>query len=100
VPVVAVGCAPTDRIRAGILTSADASLQVQLDPTGQCRYGGLLESTVPIEPGFSGGPLLDRTGRLIGLNVALAGRGLTQRSYAVPFTAATRAAIASLTERL
>ncbi len=94
------GGTPVAGLRLGVITDTAASLQAQLDPTGVRCYDGLLECTARLEPGFSGGPLLDQAGRLIGLNVAVAGHGDAQRGYALPFTAATRAAIARLAQRL
>lgn len=71
--------------RPGLVTCDSTSLQEQLDPARRRDYSDLLESSTPLDPGFSGGPLLDAAGRLIGLNVASAGattahpRGLALR---------------------
>jgi S1-C subfamily serine protease len=58
----------------------------------------MIESTASLEPGFSGGPLLDMHGRLVGLNVAMTGRpGSPQcRGYAIPFNDSARQAISEL----
>lgn len=73
--------------RTGTVTHTHKSLQRELDPMGKKDYGSLLESTAALGPGFSGGPLLDSNGRLIGLNVATAGNPetLQRRGYALPF---------------
>ena len=86
------------RRRFGVVTDATVSLQARIDPTGARRYDRLIETTVPLEPGYSGGPLIDAGGRLVGLNVAVAGetRSADCRGYAVPFNAETRHAIAEL----
>lgn len=102
-PVVAIGwnvpqgaaCA-----RAGVVTDVSASLQNELDPTQGRYYGQLIESTAALEPGFSGGPLLDRHGRLIGLNVAVADKGERRRGYAIPFSEQVCQAVSSLTLQL
>lgn len=100
-PIVAVG-RPTpaggDQPRTGVVTHASASLQERLDPRRDRDYGALIESTAAIEPGFSGGPLLDAEGRLIGLSVAVSCCGSRDRTraYAIPFNAATRRTVARL----
>jgi S1-C subfamily serine protease len=81
-----------------VVTDVAVSLQNELDPRRARLYENLIESTTPIEPGFSGGALLDRQGRLIGLNVAVAGElnGDDCRGYAIPFSADIRKALAEL----
>jgi len=78
---------PGDCYRTGVVTHEVRSLQRELDPAGRRDYRGLVESTAKLEPGFSGGPLLDATGHLVGLNVAVAGPAGTDRcrGYAIPF---------------
>ena len=102
-PVVAVGGRDFNRpagLRAGSVTNTSASLQNSLDPGRHRDYTRLIESTAPLEPGFSGGPLLDAAGRLVGLNVAVTGRpGQSDcRGYAIPLDNATRQAIDALTQ--
>ncbi len=100
-PVVAVSCA-TDRhehcYRTGMVTSGRESLQRELDPAGRRDYGHLVETTVKLEPGFSGGSLLDSEGRLVGLNVAVTGSPGTDRhrGYAIPFDHEMREAVGEL----
>ncbi len=84
--VVAVAGAhfpPAARNRVGVITRNTCSLQNQLDPACHRDYAHLLESTAELQPGFSGGPLLDRQGRLVGINVATAGDGARARGYAL-----------------
>ena len=104
-PVVAVSWADygrSGRSSVGIVTSPAASLQDELDPTGRRRYGELIESTVELTPGFSGGPLFDLAGRLVGLNVAVAGEpdSAEYLGYAIPFNRRTREAVAQLCAQL
>jgi S1-C subfamily serine protease len=100
-PVVALGrsCASSAcSTRFGVVTCCGVSLQGHLDPS-RCRdYARLIESTTRIEPGYSGGPLLDENGALIGLNVAVAGLSDNDRwrGYAIPFDDRTVARIAKL----
>ena len=93
-PVVAVSrrnMTGTCRVRRGVVTNTMASLQTQLDPAATIDYGMLIESTTKLQPGFSGGPLIDRHGRLVGLNVAMLGSPQSDacRGYALSFNRQT-----------
>jgi S1-C subfamily serine protease len=99
-PIVAVGCTSDENglaLRPGRITDESASLQSALDPAGERDYGDLVESSAELSPGFSGGPLLDAAGRLIGLNVAISKVNGVPRAYAIPLNEAVRAAILRLT---
>jgi len=50
---------------SGIITTAKASLG-----WGPTRGGEVIVTDCPLNPGYSGGPLVDASGRMIGLNVA------------------------------
>ena len=92
--VTASGC---DRACYGIVLARTVSLQLELDPASERDYGELIESTTALEPGFSGGPLLDGAGRIVGLNVAAVTRADgVRRGYALPLDEATCQAIAQL----
>jgi S1-C subfamily serine protease len=98
-PVVAIGRRnATGETRPGLVTRPAASLQNELNPARTVSYDQLIESTADIEPGFSGGPLIDLEGRLVGMNVASAARAASgqPRGYAIPLTGQTREAIARL----
>jgi S1-C subfamily serine protease len=100
-PVIALGrpaAGTTHCARSGVVTNDAASLQDQLDPARRRDYAYLIESTVRLEPGFSGGPLLDAAGRLIGLNVATSDSTDTGecRGYALPLNKRVRAALARM----
>ncbi len=102
-PVVAVSCESDDseqNIRTGVITKPRRSLQRELDPTRRKDYGHLIETTIRLEPGFSGGPLLDSRGRLVGINVAVSGCPGTdqQRGYALPLNDVNSRAVARLAE--
>lgn len=95
-PVLAVGRPPgADELllRRGVVTRRVASLQAELDPAGLSDYSRLIESTAQIEPGFSGGPLLDRRGRLVGINVAVAEYTDGTFGYALRFDEAEVSAV-------
>jgi S1-C subfamily serine protease len=105
VAVVAVSCTADRRdhcFRTGVITDTRRSLQRELDPTQRKDYGNLIETTAHVEPGFSGGPLLDSMGQLVGINVAISGRLGTgqQRSYALPLNDRYRQAVAYLAEEV
>ncbi len=99
-PVVSLGVlagSEPPQQRVGVVLDDSASLQARLDPSGARDYSRLIESSAPIEPGFSGGPLLDRDGRFVGLNVAVRTRpDGTRLGYALRFGAPQQAAIARL----
>lgn len=94
--VAAADDAQLPRWRAGMVTRTDVSMQNELDPSRRRYYGGLIESTVPVDRGYSGGALIDEHGRFVGLNVAAAGKNPSspRRAYAVPFNYETLAFIA------
>lgn len=99
--VVALGCpvpAAAPAARFGQVCAPGASLQHQPDPTSTHDFAHLIETTAALEPGFSGGPLLDAHGRLLGLHVAVRGRTTEHcRSYAQPLDPA---ALAELSARV
>ncbi len=53
----------------------------------------ILQHTAPLNPGNSGGPLVDSRGRVVGINTAVAGIGL---GLAVPINGATRKIVSAL----
>lgn len=87
--------------RTGIITQTQVSLQQELDPRRVRCYDRLIESTTQIEPGFSGGPLVDGEGNVVGINVAVSGEGTGPfcRGYAIPLHAATRNTVADLIDQ-
>jgi S1-C subfamily serine protease len=56
------------------------------DPEGQFREG-LIHADLTLYPGFSGGPLADASGRVVGVNTSAIGRGM---SFAVPIETVSR----------
>ncbi|MBN1491201.1 MAG: trypsin-like peptidase domain-containing protein [Phycisphaerae bacterium] len=103
-PVAALGYAP-EQLQRGAATVLRGhvrlrrqSLQAALDPSGQQFYAALLESTVPNPQGYSGGPLIDADGRVIGISTAAAfdAQSGQRLGYAIPLSGQTR----SIIERL
>ncbi len=66
----------------GNVTSLDAQLRVVTE-TGGKDYNGSILSNIPLAFGNSGGPLVDREGKLVGLNGAIS-RGTVIQAYSVP----------------
>jgi S1-C subfamily serine protease len=79
----------------GTLTSLSAAATV-----GGQRLTGLLQTTAQVVPAQeTGGPLVDLSGQVIGIDVAGAGSGLHNIGYAVPINQACRSLAVSITER-
>lgn len=99
-PVVALAALTAsggDRACCGVVLAPSVSLQSEIEPSAARDYHALIESTTALEPGFSGGPLLDSAGRFIGLNVAACTRsGGERRGYALPLDDGTCRTIARL----
>ena len=83
--VVAIGNPQghANTVTSGVLSATGRSIRVQ-GPDGSLReYSGLLQTDAAINQGNSGGALLDITGRLIGINNAMA-MGAENIGFAIP----------------
>lgn len=83
--VVAIGNPQghANTVTSGVLSATGRSIRVNT-PTGEVReYSGLLQTDAAINQGNSGGALLDITGRLIGINNAMA-MGAENIGFAIP----------------
>ncbi len=70
-------------VTSGVLSAIDRSIRVRT-PDGEVRdYSGLMQTDAAINQGNSGGALLDITGRLIGINNAMA-MGAENIGFAIP----------------
>lgn len=70
-------------VTSGVLSAIDREITVRA-PDGRARtYSGLLQTDAAINQGNSGGALLDITGRLIGINNAMA-MGSENIGFAIP----------------
>jgi S1-C subfamily serine protease len=82
-PVVAIG-APhllPDPVAAGQVTDVRRRVTMPARP----QLDRLLETSAHVRPGYSGGPLVDREGRVLGVNVGAAGAGTDGvHAYAIP----------------
>ncbi len=79
-------------VSSGTVRALARSITVQDDSGGSARLQGLIQTDANLQPGDSGGALLDSSGRVIGMNTA-ASSGFTIRSgssegYAIPINKA------------
>lgn len=77
------------RVTPGFVSSASRSFR---GPRGR-RIAGAIEHTAPLPRGSSGGPLVDPSGRLLGINAVRVDQGLI---LAIPADAAVRERVAAL----
>lgn len=75
-----------DSVTAGVVSGLGRTL-----PTGEANVDAI-QTDAPLNPGNSGGPLADREGRVIGINVAVRGQGADGVAFAVPIDTAMQAA--------
>jgi S1-C subfamily serine protease len=87
----------TDSVTQGIISGADRSITVG-DPAGQTSEDltGLIQTDAAINPGSSGGPLLEAGGSVIGIVVA-SSSGAQDMGFAIPINQA-KALIAGVTK--
>jgi S1-C subfamily serine protease len=81
----------------GRITGIGRSIQVGDDQGGVERLTGLIETNAALQPGDSGGPLLSRNGKVIGMDTAAStGSGFyvadSNDGYAIPIAKATKIA--------
>jgi S1-C subfamily serine protease len=74
---------------AGSITTLGQSIVVRDDNGGTARLTGLIGANAQVEPGDSGGPLLDRAGDVIGMNTAgttgyVSRSSTATQAYAIP----------------
>jgi S1-C subfamily serine protease len=71
-----------------------SALDREMDSPANTPITGVIQTDAPINPGNSGGPLLDKDGRLIGVNTAIAtakeGGGSVGIGFAVPVDTVNR----------
>ncbi|HEY4346234.1 MAG TPA: trypsin-like peptidase domain-containing protein [Gaiellaceae bacterium] len=80
------GGAPS--VASGTVTTLGRALSVSDDQGGSERLVGLIETNAPLEPGDSGGPLINAHGKVVGVDTAasssFAFNGGVTRGYAIP----------------
>src|SRR5262245_13650545 len=62
------GVGGSPRVSNGQVTALRQTITVTDDRGSSTRLTGLIKTSVPLQPGDSGGPLLDGAGRVIGIN--------------------------------
>jgi S1-C subfamily serine protease len=90
-PTIAIGNprGQANTVTVGVLSAIDRSIHVRT-PDGSVRqYAGLLQTDAAINQGNSGGALLDITGKLIGINNAMA-MGAENIGFAIPVNTVKR----------
>ena len=89
---------PEPTVLTGRLIGTHWSLQGALDPAHKHYYGDLLASTVELQPGHSGGALIDRTGTVVGINTAAVTHYPSghRTGYAIPMTTQVRRVVSRL----
>jgi S1-C subfamily serine protease len=70
-------------VTVGVVSGFDRSEPIGDEQGGQRVFKGLLQTSAPINPGHSGGPLIDMDGHVIGINQSVAG-GAQGIGFAIP----------------
>jgi S1-C subfamily serine protease len=79
----ALGKGGTPAVVSGDITALDRTVSARTDTSGVETLDGLIETNAAIEPGDSGGPLLDAEGEVIGMDTAADESGKTV-AYSIP----------------
>ncbi len=77
-------------VSVGIVSGLSRAITAQADPEAPPQeMRGLIQTDAAINPGNSGGPILDRNGRVVGVNAAIVS-GAQSIGFAIPVNAARR----------
>jgi serine protease Do len=79
-----------DTIMVGVISGLDRSIDVGVGRSAR-SLSGVLQTDAALNPGMSGGPLLDLAGHVVGVNTAVAGN-----AYGIAFAEPIAAAAALL----
>jgi len=88
-------------VTQGVVAAVGRPLPDSFGKTEDRYYGNMVQPTIRVRPGDSGGPLIDIHGRVIGLMTAAGGADTTNEGVglAVPIDARTKGIIQKLVER-
>ncbi len=94
-----MACDGHPSVTVGVVSAVGRSLSRQLDSTETRYYGNLVQTSAQMNPGNSGGPLLNIRGQVIGVATAISTRsgGGESLGFAVPISARTKRIIGKLT---
>jgi len=86
------------RAAPGTVTGIDRAIAVSDDQGGSERLTGMIETNADVQPGDSGGPLMNTAGQVVGMDTAAsAGNGFEQAAtsdgYAIPINRAMSIAL-------
>lgn len=86
-PVLAVGSpyGLEETVTAGIVSAKNRKVGIE-----HVRYEDFLQTDAAVNPGNSGGPLVNMNGHVVGLNTAIVGRAYQGISFAIPSQLARR----------
>ena len=77
-------------VSVGIVSGLSRAISAQADPgAAPQEMRGLIQTDAAINPGNSGGPIVDRNGRVVGVNAAIVS-GAQAIGFAIPVNAARR----------
>jgi len=77
-------------VSVGIVSGLSRSITAQAEPgAGPQEMRGLIQTDAAINPGNSGGPIVDKDGRVVGVNAAIVS-GAQSIGFAIPVNAAKR----------
>jgi len=88
-PTVVIG-SPDGLGEASMHTGVVSALERRLDADSRSLHG-LIQTDAPIEPGWSGGPLVDATGAVVGITTGMAGTN-PMFGFAIPIDLVRRMA--------
>jgi putative serine protease PepD len=89
-PAMAVGWPTDGAAQPSVTTGVVSAVEHRLDAQGESLHG-LIQTDAPIEPAWSGGPLVDASGAVIGITTDLAGAD-TGFGFATPIDLVRRVA--------
>ncbi|MDQ4103006.1 MAG: S1C family serine protease [Actinomycetota bacterium] len=92
---IAGGRDDTRRIAGGEVLALDQRITVRDEQTGNAqRLSGLIQVSAQLQPGYSGGPLVNTAGQVIGVNTAASTRFPSQNSGSKGFAISINDALA------